>query len=210
MKKLIAQVDIHIDDINFDKEDLAVKRYDGEMFQASKKAFADYAREVKADYFCATQAIWPEYHPQVEIFQFLDWDQYDLVMFADCDVIPNTKEDIFQHCKIDKLNYKHRCDLEIARHGEKDFNSGVVVFGREVMPRVKAKLDLARANKLPQRDQTHMWEMMLDDPTLGHRLPDKFNKYYNITDLDAFLHFKGSMKYNVWPQVRDQLWRINN
>ena len=84
------------------------------------------------------------------------------------------------------------------------------MFGREVMPRVKAKLDLARANKLPQRDQTHMWEMMLDDPTLGHRLPDKFNKYYNITDLDAFLHFKGSMKYNVWPQVRDQLWRINN
>ena len=205
MRTAIVQVDIHIDDIKFDKEDLAVKRYDEEVIAKSKLSFIKYARKVNADYMCMHQAKWPELHPQVEIFRFLDWTHYDFVCFTDCDVIANTDENIFDHCKIDKLNYKHRCAAEIAKHGEIDFNSGVVVFGREVSPRIKQKLDIVKANKLHRRDQEHMWDMMQEDSTLGHRLPEKFNMYFNLRDYDGFIHFKGSWKKTMWPGIKDKL-----
>jgi lipopolysaccharide biosynthesis glycosyltransferase len=78
-----------------------------ECAHQSSLSFQDYAELVDADYYYSDEQVYTAGHddPTALLFECLRviydpmFDQYDKVLFADTDIIVNTKENIFDECE---------------------------------------------------------------------------------------------------------------
>lgn len=210
----IVQIDIPPKKVvkRWEKDD-ALVRYHEELIDLSKRSFINYAKHIGVDYHCYHTAIWPQYHPQVEIFRNTIDMQYDFILAVDIDVVANTKENIFPHCAPGKVSYVDRRPKEkdywIRRAGKTVFNSGTVVFHRDVADTVNENLDLDKADRIDGRDQATLQDMF-DDLGIGHRLPFRFNNYEKEDINGTFIHFKGGTKDSWYPDVRQELLAKNS
>lgn len=202
-KNCIVQIDIHPDKHQGNFTDISVQRYNEPLIDHSIRAFDDYCKHIGCDHIVYKEQKWPQYHPQVELFRVLydlKYKHYDFIAVVDVDVIPNTGDSIFSDCSIDHFNY-----VEPNPHEKNMFNSGVVVFGKNIYSHYLYHHSVERAAQLLNTDQQELQMLMDLFPETTHRIPNRWNNYMDIRSLDGFIHFKGGWKTKYYPQFKSML-----
>ena len=216
MRTAVVQIDIKPEKVveRWHQDD-ALVRYNEELIALSKKSFKAYADHVGADYILHEEAVWPQYHPQVEIFRNLDkLEEYDMVACFDIDMVANTKANIFDNVEMGKIGFVPRSQRETGggywdRRGGAVFNSGTVVFTKG-MPDIWPYIDMDRTDKQEGRDQKEL-QVIIDKLGIGSPLSHKFNNYGEwgrddpAVDLDSILHYKGGQKGSRYLKHREEL-----
>lgn len=96
MKKLILQVNVEMPAINYAYN--KTFRYVKDLYQISINQAQKYADETKSDYLQINNCNFlPNKHPMYQRLKFFELDQYDQILYIDCDaVILNNVPNIFE------------------------------------------------------------------------------------------------------------------
>ena len=156
-RNLILQVYSKQDDLNPLK---------AKIFEKAIKTVSRYANNIGYDYILEDQLAFNGYHPVWEIFRILEtneYDHYDRIVYIDADVFAkNTNNDIFKDVKVfgackEAPNALPRSRPEVKLWGDEYFNSGIVVFTRESINRLREinpkSFRRMYKDQIPGRDQ---------------------------------------------------------
>ena len=151
--------------------------------------FKHYAHINNYEHVFVTEPKFHDCHPQMEIFQILDKDEYDRIITVDVDVtIQDLRHDIIEHSHPTGLSACWRPD------GGDNINSGVLVWGKEarkVFRETYSRDDIAAADTFKNRDQDLINMFVKHYP--ANRITSKFNDYTFAPD-SYWWHYKGGSK----------------
>lgn len=136
------------------------------IFEKAIKTVRRYANNIGCDYILEEDLFFQNYHPVWEIFRVLEskeYDHYDRIVYIDADVFAkNSNLDIFKDVKVfgacqEAPGALPRSRPEVQLWGDEYFNSGIVVFTKESIKKLRA-LDPAHyrrtyRDQIPGRDQ---------------------------------------------------------
>ncbi len=228
MKKAIVQFYTDYDRVT---ENRNVHPTDTSLIQMSKSRFQKYAKKHGAEYYFLTERYFPsDLNPMVESLRIPTddyWQQYDLVLFADVDVVLNREApNIWELCDVNKLNcvermtgnnedYRDLPQMRIAMDGkyadelppEADkyaLNSGVVVFGKGFAEKFRSVTDIYRYDRWRQRDQHELIYCSYKTDS-QNPLNWRWNDYRTYAKDSHCWHFKGSRKHTIFPRIKHLL-----
>ena len=224
MKRLIYQVNVTMDPINFAGNKRF--RYVQDLYKLSHTQARKYAKQVNADYIQITDCSYlPDKHPIYQKFKVFEFNDYDQILYLDSDaVLTDNNPDIFELYGHYDFSSTHEVDWESgsayyktfrerynkalgASKEYRPFNSGVMLFNRTFLER----------NKDNWRKYLDTFEVKgAQDQGMFNRLVIDEGEKYNLLPLDwgtccrkgkHIIHLFGHKKNNF---DIDKFCKLNN